>query len=44
MLAKVSLYAYATNVHSSRRIEQNCHEHLAYMYLARDDRPSYPHP
>ena len=41
MLAKVSMYAYSTGVHSSRRIEQNCREHLAYVFLARDDRPSY---
>jgi len=41
MLAKISMYAYTTGVHSSRRIEQNCNGHLAYMYLARDDRPCY---
>jgi len=41
MLAKVSMYGYATGVHSSRRLEQNCKEHLAFMFLARDDRPSY---
>jgi len=41
VLAKVTLYAYATGVHSSRRMEQNCHEHLAYLYLVRDDRPCY---
>jgi transposase len=41
MLAKVSMYAYASGVHSSRRIEQNCHEHLAYMFLTREDRPCY---
>jgi transposase len=41
MLAKVSLLAYSTGVHSSRRIEQNCNENLPYMLLARDDRPCF---
>ncbi len=40
-LLKVLLFAYATGVFSSRRIEKNCYESLPYMLLARDDRPSY---
>jgi len=41
MLAKVTLYAYATGVFSSRRIEQNCRENLAYIHLTRGQLPSY---
>ena len=41
MLAKLLLYAYATGVFPSRRIAQNCCEHLAYIYLSRGQRPNY---
>jgi transposase len=41
MLAKLLLFAYSTGVFSSRRIAQNCSEHLAYLYLSRGQRPSY---
>jgi transposase len=40
-LLKALLFAYATGVFSSRRIEKNCYESLPYMLLVRDDRPSY---
>lgn len=41
MLMKVLLYGYATGVRSSRRLQQNCCESLAYLLLVRDDRPGY---
>ncbi len=41
MLAKLLLFAYATGTFSSRRIEQNCSEHLAYLFLSRGQRPCF---
>jgi transposase len=41
LLAKVLLYAYATGVFSSRRMDANCGDSLAYLYLTRGSRPSY---
>lgn len=41
MLAKLLLFAYATGTFSSRRIEQNCSEHLAYLFLSRGERPCF---
>lgn len=41
MLAKLLLFAYATGTFSSRRIEQNCAEHMAYLYLSRGERPCF---
>src|SRR5208283_4299779 len=41
MLAKLLLFAYATGTFSSRRIEQNCSEHMAYLYLSRGERPCF---
>jgi transposase len=38
---KVLMYAYTTGVRSSRQMEKNCHENLAYLYLTRGDAPSY---
>lgn len=38
---KVLLFAYATGVRSSRRIEQLCRESLPYLFLTRGDTPSY---
>jgi len=41
MVYKVLLYAMLTGIHSSRRMEANCHENLPFLLLVRDDRPSY---
>jgi transposase len=41
MLAKILLYGYATGTFSSRRLAQNCVEHLAYLYLSRGQRPCF---
>src|SRR5271157_2667909 len=41
MLAKLLLFAYSTGTFSSRRIEQNCSEHMAYLYLSRGERPCF---
>lgn len=38
---KVLLYGYCTGVRSSRRLEQNCRESLPYLFLTRNDTPSY---
>ena len=38
---KVLMYAYTTGVRSSRQIEKNCHENLAYLFLTRGDAPCY---
>lgn len=40
-LIKVVLYSILTGVHSSRRMSQYCHEHLAFLFLVRDDRPCH---
>lgn len=37
----VLVYGYATGVRSSRQLQQNCEENLAYRYLVGDDVPSY---
>src|SRR5580692_424555 len=41
VLIKVILYSILTGVHSSRRMAQYCHEHLAFLFLVRDDRPCH---
>lgn len=41
MLMKLMVLAYATGTFSSRRIAQNCQEHLAYLYLSRGERPCF---
>jgi transposase len=41
MVAKILVYAYATGTFSSRRIAQNCVENMAYIYLARYERPCF---
>jgi len=41
VLIKVVLYSILTGVHSSRRMSQYCHEHLAFLFLVRDDRPCH---
>jgi transposase len=41
MLAKLLLFAYSTGTFSSRRMVQNCHEHLAYLFLSRGERPCF---
>lgn len=41
MLAKVLIYGYSTGVFSSRRLAQNCLEHLAYLYLTRGEAPCF---
>jgi DDE family transposase/transposase-like protein DUF772 len=38
---KVLMYGYAVGIRSSRQMEQQCRENLAFLYLVRDDRPSY---
>lgn len=41
MMVKVLLYAYATGVRSSRKIEQKLWEDVAFRYLAGNQQPSY---
>ena len=41
MMLKIWLYAYATNVTSSRRIEQRLHEDLGFRFLAGGLKPDY---
>jgi len=41
LCVKVLVYGYATGVRSSRQLEQNCSENLAYRYLVGEDVPSY---
>jgi transposase len=41
MLASLLIYAYATGTFSSRRIAQNCREHLAYMLLSGHQAPCH---
>lgn len=41
MLVKLLMFAYATGTFSSRRIAQNCGEHLAYLFLSRGERPCF---
>jgi hypothetical protein len=41
MLIKLLVFAYATGTFSSRRIVQNCNEHLAYLFLSRGQRPCF---
>lgn len=41
MLFKVLIFAYATGTFSSRKIAQNCSEHLAYLFLSRGEQPCF---
>ena len=41
MLLALMIYAYATGVRSSRRIEQLCTDHVAYRVLCAQDRPDH---
>lgn len=41
LVIKVLVYGYATGVRSSRALEANCREHLAYLFLTRGAAPSY---
>lgn len=41
LLAKLLVYSYSIGVVSSRRIEQNCSENLAYLFLSRGARPCF---
>lgn len=41
LCAKVLIYSYATGVRSSRQMERLCKENLCYLFLTRDDKPSY---
>jgi transposase len=43
MMVKVLVYAYATGVFSSRKIERRLHEDLAFRMLARRQLPAPPH-
>ncbi|MBX6772967.1 MAG: transposase, partial [Chloroflexi bacterium] len=41
MMVKVLLYAYATGVRSSRKIEEKLWEDVAFRYLSGNQQPSY---
>ena len=41
LLVKVLLYGYSTGLRSSRQLEKQCDENLAYRYLTRGETPSY---
>src|SRR5260221_7422449 len=41
LCVKVLIYAYCTGVRSSRLMERNCKENLAYLFLTRGEAPSY---
>jgi hypothetical protein len=41
LLAKVLIYGYAIGIRSSRQLERQCHENLAFLFLTRGDTPSY---
>jgi transposase len=41
MCMKVLMYGYAVGIRSSRQLEQQCRENLAFLFVAREDAPSY---
>jgi len=41
LCVKVLVYSYCIGVRSSRVMERNCQESLPYLFLTRDDAPSY---
>src|SRR4030081_1316679 len=41
MLLKVLVYAYTTNIYSSRKIEQACGENVHFMWLAGGGEPAH---
>lgn len=41
MMLKILVYAYLNNVYSSRRIEQQLHENIHYMWLSGGSKPDF---